>query len=910
MLNLGNFRQISFNMGNSDKHPVFQPITLGGLTRDKKRFIRRQLPSLIVWPIVSVALGVLLWVVLLSMLDATRKRLEENALTQVKLLSATYAQQIGRNVAQLDHLTALLKSVWENYDGLLTLEDIQQKTKFVDTAMLGISLANAEGTVTSSTVPGAVGKSIIDRDYFKFHQSYRASTLRVSRPFPGRLANKEILVFSRRLTHADGSFAGVILASTGPEFLAEFANKSLLGSTGLLALVGQDGVLRTAKIGGKVENALQPKVIQASFLRAASTVQGVSEAGWFKDGIPRYLASEQVPDYPLVAVVGLGATDVFLPLEEVEANYRRIGVAGVIALTLFAIAATAMTLRLAWRKHYADTVHTTYRIATEGAKEGFFMWSPIYGRGGDVVDYEMVDCNERGAEFYGLARHDLIGSRLKHMYSGPLLEELLEIGKHVVEHGFCEEEYKTRVDTQLRATWINRRFVRAGESIAVTIRDISERKQLEQEKAVLAEQDRLTELPNRHWLASYLPSAIERASAEGSVLAALFIDLDKFKVINDSWGHSTGDKLLHAVAERIRTILRPGDKIARFGGDEFIVLLERIDRETAAAEVAQRIADALAQPFHIDQRECLVGASIGISLYPRDGQEAETLIRNADIAMYNAKSDSKTRYHFFNDELFARLQHTWETERDLARAMENNEFVIHYQPRVDARTGTLVGLEALVRWQHPARGLVYPGDFIPAAESAGLILRLGEIVMEKVCMQLAQWRTEGVPLVPVSVNTSGKQFDEGRVKDLVARCLESYQLPPSVLEIELTESTMVTNEQQVVHELTALRSMGVSVHLDDFGTGYSSLAMLHSLDVDVLKVDRAFTSQLGRAEEGEVLFKAIISMAKALEMKVVAEGVETQEQLQILQCLGCEEVQGYFISKPLHASEIPGFLKS
>ncbi|HEY8606063.1 MAG TPA: EAL domain-containing protein [Noviherbaspirillum sp.] len=894
-------------MNNCDKGAFFQPWKPGWLTRDKRRFVRRQAASLVVWPVVSLALGVLLWVVLFSMLDADRQRMEDDALRQATLLSATYAQQIGRNVAQLDQLTSVLKSVWENAESMRTLEEIQKKTGFIDNTILGISVADTDGIVTSTTIPGALGRSVSDRDDFRFHQSHPTPSLRIGPPLKSLLPETEIVVLSRRLDHPRGGFAGVIWASIDAAFLADFTNKSSLGATGVLALVGQDGVLRAAKLGGTVESALRPKVIQPDFLRAGPWIQGVSHASWFADGIRRYLASEQVPGYPLVAVVGLGAEDVFRPLQEIEANYRRIGAAGTAVFILFAIAATVMSLRLAWRKHCEETIRSTYRIATEGAKEGFFMWSPIYGKGDSIVDYEMVDCNERGASFYGLTRKDLIGSRLRQLYSGPLLQELLGVVTNVVEHGFHEEEYKTRSDTKLDATWINRRFVRAGENIAVTIRDIGERKQLEQEKSVLAEQDTLTALPNRHWLSRYLPLALERAGREGRFLATLFVDLDKFKIVNDSWGHSTGDQLLQAVAHRMQTVLRPDDRIARFGGDEFIVLLENIEREANAAEVAQRIVDALAQPFHIHRQEFLIGTSIGISLYPRDGQEAETLIRNADIAMYNAKADIGMRYHFFSDALFARLQRRWETERELARATENDEFIVHYQPRVSLRNGTLAGLEALVRWQHPVRGIVYPGDFIPAAESTGLILRLGEIVMDKVGAQLAQWRAEGMPLVPVSVNISGKQFNDGSVTGLVERCLQQYGLPASTIEVELTESTMATNAQQVAHELAALRAMGVSVHLDDFGTGYSSLAMLHSLDVDVLKVDRAFTSRLGRAEEGEVLFRAIISMAKALEMKVIAEGVESDGQLRILQQLGCEEVQGYLMSAPLPASEVRAF---
>jgi diguanylate cyclase (GGDEF)-like protein len=573
-------------------------------------------------------------------------------------------------------------------------------------------------------------------------------------------------------------------------------------------------------------------------------------------------------------------------------------------LTLFAAVAFMMSLRLAWRKHREETVRYAYRVATEGANEGFYMWRPIYGDREEVIDYELVDCNEKGAELYASQRKEILGSCLKTLYSGEILEHLLDLVPKVMHDGFHEDEFETVSGSMARPAWVHRKFVRVGDGIAVTLRDISERKRLEQEKSRLAERDSLTDLPNRHWLGIYLPLALEQAASKEQNLAVLFVDLDRFKSVNDTWGHSTGDKLLHAVAERMRSVLRPDDKVARFGGDEFIVLLEGLARESDAAEIAHRIGEILQEPFNIGQRECRVGASIGISLFPRDGTEAETLIRNADIAMYAVKSDARGHYRFFEQEFFAHIQHRRDTERELLQAMEADQFIVHYQPRVDALSGALVGMEALVRWAHPVRGLVYPADFMPIAESSGLIIQLGEIVMEKVCMQLAQWRSEGLCVVPVSVNASAKQFDEGRVRDLLTSHVVRYGLSASLVEIELTESTMVSNAEQVFEELTALHAIGVSVHLDDFGTGYSSLSILHKLDVDVLKVDQAFTSQLGKSEEGEILFKAIISMAKALNMRVIAEGVETLEQLRLLQRLGCDEIQGYLVSKPLPAQEI------
>jgi len=878
------------------------------LTPEKQRFLRQHGRLICAWPVLCVLIGALLWGLLVSLLSSHRERLERDARTDAEMLAATYARQIAHTIGELDHITALLKSHWERSQGEFRLEDIRDQPDFIDPTLVGISISNRDGVIVSSTMRNAVGMHTADRLYFKHHAANASSVLHIGRPLAGRFNDREIVTFTRRLNRDDGEFDGIITASTGTQFLAASANRSTLGATGVLALIGQDRFLRAAKIGDEIDSLLKPSVITAEMLAAGPVFSDLSRPEWFADGVLRYLASAPVPGYPLHAVVGLGQPDVMEPLQNARATYIKIGIAGSCVLVLFAAVATVMSLRLAWRRHREELVRQAYRVATEGANEGFYMWRPVYGHDGEVLDYELVDCNERGAELYGSRRMEILGRRLKSMYSGDLLEGLMETANGVMKTGYYEDEFQPAGETAA-ADWVHRKFVRADEGIAVTLRDISERKRLEQERDRMAEQDSLTGLPNRHWLAGYLPEALSRAGVRGQLLGVLFVDLDKFKSVNDSWGHSTGDLLLQAVVGRLRGVLRPGDRITRFGGDEFIVLLEGIARDVDAAEIAHRIGTALEEPFRIGQRECQVGASVGISLFPRDGADAETLIRNADIAMYTVKSGSRGHFRFFDQEFYARIQSRREMEAELVQALEQDQFVIHYQPRVDARSGTLLGLEALVRWQHPVRGLVYPGDFVPIAEGSGLILQLGAMVMDKVCAQLAQWRAEGLDPVPVSVNASARQFNEGSVDEVLAMHVRRHGLPPSLIEIELTESIMVSNAEQVFDQLTALHAMGVSVHLDDFGTGYSSLSILHKLDVDVLKVDRAFTAQLGTGREGEILFKAIISMAKALNMRVVAEGVEHAGQLGLLQQLGCDEVQGYLVSRPLPAPEVRQFLR-
>jgi diguanylate cyclase (GGDEF)-like protein len=451
-------------------------------------------------------------------------------------------------------------------------------------------------------------------------------------------------------------------------------------------------------------------------------------------------------------------------------------------------------------------------------------------------------------------------------------------------------------------TDLNTRLDRAEEHL-------TEKKLYERELWRMANEDALTTLPNRHWLNNILPDALERARLAGNQLAVFFIDLDDFKNVNDTLGHAVGDSLLCEVAGRLRSVLRPNDYVVRLGGDEFTVILDPVDSIEDVTYVASRIIEVLREPFELLRGRNTIGTSIGITIFPRDGEDTETLLKNSDIAMYHAKAQGKGHFRFFQPELYENLKAKLDTERALVHALENNQFVLHYEPRICTFTGELRGLEALVRWQHPEHGLMLPSQFIPLAEDNGLILKLGEIVLEQACAQLVQWKKDGLKLVPLSINVSARQFNNGNIKSLFADTLARHGIPSEMLEIELTESSMMGDHSDVLEQLSAIKKMGIKLLVDDFGTGYSSLSLLQRLDMDVLKVDRSFTSDLGNSVEGEIFFNAIVSMAHALGMLVVAEGVETEQQLRILQSLSCDEIQGYFIARPVPAKEVPDLLR-
>jgi diguanylate cyclase (GGDEF)-like protein len=578
-------------------------------------------------------------------------------------------------------------------------------------------------------------------------------------------------------------------------------------------------------------------------------------------------------------------------------------------LFVFAVIAVVMSLRLAWKSHRLDAVRNTYRIATEFGNEGYYIWSEIQDKNGNVIDFEIVDCNERGAALFGTTKEKLLNTQLSAVDAIQGYFPALMLQSHIaMEAGLYEDYFELPAGSNVLG-WLHKRMLRSEDGLAVTLRDASEQVAHEQELNRLANKDALTNLPNRHWLMSHLPIALKRAEAKQCSLAVFFIDLDDFKNINDTLGHSSGDRLLQEVARRLHSALRPGDSVVRLGGDEFMLLLESLSKQEDLSAIANRIMQAFSEPFDIQQKMLTISASMGISRFPYDGNDAETLIKNADIAMYSAKADGKNNFCIFDRKLFEEIEIRVDSEQQLSLAIQQDHFVMYYQPRVDAHSGRIVGMEALVRWLHPERGLVPPDSFIPLAESTGMILPLGRLVIDKVCAQIAIWRSELSRVVPISINVSARQFDGGDVSEFIKLSLEKYRINPSLIEIELTESAMMGNFEQVDREIKAISDMGILMHVDDFGTGYSSLSLLYKFNMDVLKVDRAFTAQIGNGKGGEVFFSSIVSMAKALNMRVIAEGVETVEQLRALKQLGCDEMQGYLMSKPVPADDVPFLLQ-
>ncbi|MBU1664295.1 MAG: EAL domain-containing protein, partial [Gammaproteobacteria bacterium] len=439
--------------------------------------------------------------------------------------------------------------------------------------------------------------------------------------------------------------------------------------------------------------------------------------------------------------------------------------------------------------------------------------------------------------------------------------------------------------------------------------DISERKRNEEHIRHLAEHDSLTGLPNRALLQDRLLQAMARAERAGSRLALLYIDLDRFKLINDTLGHPVGDALLQEVAHRLQATVRVSDTVSRQGGDEFLVLLDEIESADDAARVAQKMLDLLAQPCWVAGHELTVTPSIGISLYPDDSTDMITLIKSADIAMYQVKEGGRNAYQFYTGDMNERASERLTLEHDLRRALERGEMLLHYQPKIELASGRIVGLEALLRWRHPRLGLVPPERFIAIAEDSGLIVPIGEGVLHEACRQSQAWRAAGLPAIAIAVNLSATQFRRAGLEDSLRDILAATGLPPRLLELELTESVVMNQADATVAILTRLHDMGVRLSIDDFGTGYSSLAYLKRFPIEKLKVDQSFMRDVAHDANDAAIVRAIIGLAHSLGLGVIAEGVETREQLDFLRSLGCEEAQGNYFSQPLSPSEIEPLLR-
>ncbi len=549
----------------------------------------------------------------------------------------------------------------------------------------------------------------------------------------------------------------------------------------------------------------------------------------------------------------------------------------------------------------AEGVVNRYRHLSEHARDIIVFFAR---------DGKIIDVNEAAASSYGYDRSEILKLNFSDLGDEPHIiknEELLkEAGDRSILY---EAEHKRQdgsifpVEVSLQGTVQENQFV-----FFAIVRDITERKRAEETINYLAFHDPLTDLPNRLLFFDRLNTALTYAKRNHKMLAVMFLDLDRFKFVNDVMGHAMGDRLLVDVARKLSDCIRANDTVARIGGDEFTILLPEINREEDASKVAEKIIQNLKKPWVLDQHEIHITTSIGIGLYPNDGQDAETLTKNADTAMYRAKEQGDN-YQFYTPAMNEKALERIEIEQALRKALEQGEFEVYFQPQVNIRDGRISGMEALLRWHHPEKGIKLPGEFISVAEDTALIISIGEWVLRKACSQSMEWQNKGYNRLRVSVNISACQFRQKQLVDTVSRVLQETGMDPCLLELEITESTAMQDVEFTIETLRKLRNMGVHIAIDDFGTGYSSLSYLRRFPVNTLKVDRSFVRDVLTDVEDAAIVATIVVLAQNLKLRTVIEGVENEEQVRFFAQQDCYIMQGYLFSKPATAEAVEMMLK-
>ncbi len=744
--------------------------------------------------------------------------------------------------------------------------------------------ARATGAVVLAAGRAPSVQSLLRPRYFHEAQADPAATLRIYPASERAEASGERLVhLVRRVDAADGAFAGILVLSVP---VATLLPRVPEGGSGIERWIGfADG----SPLLADAQQAL-PKIFTTdvdSLPAAGGRVIGDTSIGWQKLAGQALIVTASRSGSPLAA--GVRPPWITAMLLSV-------------VLILLAAAGSRWHRRSLQRAAVETSDATRSPSPFAAVEHGMvFVLNPVPIPGSRALNFIVGDCSAAAAELVGRSRETLGGQ--------PFAAAFPSIDAQALDTTLHESLRQGRAELELAAgdgRWWHFSAVCVQQSIVVTVHDISAMKQKETLLRNMALTDALTLLPNRHWLKQNLPDALAAAAAAKSRAGLFFIDLDDFKKINDSFGHQAGDDYLIAVAEALKRSLRTDDVVIRLAGDEFTVLVRELPDAAAAAATGRQIVDCIAA---IDcdavRRGFRPRASVGAAIYPDDADSDLALVQAADIAMYAAKAAGKGRLCMYSAEMAHKIQSRLQLEQGLRDAIERGELFLMFQPRVSARNGTPTCVEALLRWKHPQRGEIKPAEFIALAEQSELIEELGEWVVSEACRQLVQWRERGQSLVPVAINVSARQLKSPRLRLHLANSLAQAQLGTHLFAIELTEAAIASGDPAIREELVQLRRLGIELHIDDFGIGYASLSRLHALDIDAIKSDRSSVRGLGTREEARAVCAGVIQMARSLGLRVVAEGVETAAQLAELQAMRCDEVQGYFIARPMPGDAVP-----
>jgi diguanylate cyclase (GGDEF)-like protein/PAS domain S-box-containing protein len=766
-----------------------------------------------------------------------------------------------------------------------------------------VSITDRNGrTVASHPESGTIDVS--DQNYFRFHREHDTDTPFVSQMLRDAFNAEWHLHFTRRINDADGQFAGIAIVEADPGYFTSGYERSRLGERGLLGMIGNDGEFRAMRIGDQV--GWGQRASQGPDERHAAQP---SRSPW--DGVWRYTGTRRLHGFPLSAIVALDRDEQMAAFEKRRRTYLWAAASASILLLLIVTLVCIWSWQLTRTQRRIRRVQETFAAASEASLDAFFVLRSVKDAAGSIVDFRIEAINGRAQQLTGLDRDALIGTTILtilpfHRDNG-IFEDMV---KAALDGGMREGEWRGSTSRN-RDVWTHRQVVAVEDGVVAIVRDITERKVAEQRIRHMAQHDDLTGLPNRSLIRDRLDQAILDARRKGRCVAVAFIDLDSFKLVNDGLGHNAGDELLKVVGARMLDCVRRHDTLGRFGGDEFVIVLSDLDdNPLAITPVLEKIRQAVAEPVLLEGQEVQVSCSMGVVMYPRDGDDPNTLMMNADAAMYRAKEMGSNNFQFYTREMNASLEQKLVLLEGLRNALEEQQFTLLYQPKVDLRSGLILGVEALIRWHHPEHGMISPLRFIGLAEESGLIVAIGEWVLQSACRQAAAWRAAGLAPVSVSVNVSPRQFEEKRLVERVAQALQDSALPPGDLELEVTEGLIMRDLAQAVGKMRELKAMGVSLSIDDFGTGYSSLSALKSFPISRLKIDKSFVSELADNPDDQAIALAVISLGHKLNLRVIAEGVETEQQRRFLRENDCDEMQGYLFSRPLPPAEVATLLRA
>ena len=889
--------------------------------RRRPRWLTRALDTHIALPLFALLPLIAIWVASFHFIEVERRTAVDAAHDAAREQLDTYEAQVARNLNAIDQTLKVIKYAVELNGPRAALPALRAQGLLPPGLVFQIAIADRDGQIVDSN-PAMPGQDVSREAYFAVHVNGDSNAPFVSHTNGDNVKSEPHLHFTRRLDDAAGRFAGVAIVEVDPAYFTSSYERSRAGELGLLALVGSDGVARAVRIGDKVSwgQAIALEGLQEE----AQEPQPTSP-----DGVERYAGARRLNGFPLTAVVGLARSEQMAQYEQHYGTYLVVATAASSLLVAVVAMVSAWSWQVAKARRRQRQAQETYAAASEASPDAFFVLRCVTGADGGIVDFMIEETNSRAELFTGMSKDALRGQMmddvLPYYRANGMFEQLAQV---VTERCVREAEWQAQTGPAT-GRWLQRQIVPVEGGAVAMVRDITERKLAEDRIRHMAHHDELTGLPNRSLIRDRLDQAVRHAQRHGGHLALAFVDLDGFKLVNDGLGHNAGDELLKVVGARMQACLRRSDTLGRLGGDEFVILLpEAGENPLALTPVLEKIRQAVTEPVQIGDQSVRVSCSMGVVVYPRDGADPKTLMMNADAAMYRAKELGSNNFQFYTREMNASVEEKLALLEGLRMALDATladdvtdddaqpadapagKFYLLYQPKVDLRTGRLFGVEALIRWRHPEHGLVRPDRFIGLAEESGLIVGLGEWVVRTACRQAQLWRAAGLDPLAVSVNVSARQFEEKRLVERIAGALRDSGLPPSALDLEVTESLLMRDMQQAVARMRELKEMGITLSIDDFGTGYSSLSALKSFPISTLKIDKSFVRDLAISSDDQAIALAVISLGHRLHLRVIAEGVETEEQRDFLRANDCDEMQGYLFSPPVPAERITEMLQA